>query len=326
MNRQDVEEARKTIGDLVKRTPLRRSDYLSNYCSGEVYLKLENLQATNSFKMRGALNRMMHLSPEEMRQGIVAASAGNHAQAVAIAAERLRLSAKIVVPKTTPKVKIDKIRKHDVELILHGDIYDEAEQKAIDLAKKERLTYISPYNDSLVIAGQGTIGIEILEDLPDIDTVIVPVGGGGLISGIGLAVKSVKPEVKVVGVQSEASPAMYESLKAGRIVDVEVRESVADGLSGGIERGSITFDMTREFADDFLLVKEETIRKAVFLLWIKESQIVEGAGAVAIAPIIENRDAFVERTIVSVITGGNIEEELFQSILASEASRANIVV
>ncbi|MEA2090345.1 MAG: threonine/serine dehydratase [Thermoproteota archaeon] len=320
INLQDIKDARKTIKDLAKRTPLVRSQFLSNFCGGEVHLKLENLQITNSFKIRGTLNKMFHLSAEEMKRGVVTASAGNHAQAVAIGAEKLGLSAKIIIPRNTPKVKIDKIKKHNVELILYGDIYDKAEQKAIDLAKKNGLTYISPYNDKLIVAGQGTIGLEILEDLPGVDTVIVPVGGGGLISGISIAVKSIKPNVQVIGVQSEASPVMYESLKAGEIVDVETRESIADGLFGGIEKGSITFRIVQKYVDDLLLVKEETIRKAIFLLWDKKKQVAEGAGAVAIAPIIENKDLFVGKKIVAVISGGNVEDKLFQNVLASEAN------
>jgi len=319
---QDIEGARETIKNLVKRTPLVRSRFLSDFCGGEVYLKLENLQTTSSFKIRGALNKMLHLSIKEMKQGVVTASAGNHGLAVAIGAEKLNLSVKIVVPKSTPKVKVDKIRKHNAELILHGDIYDEAEQKAIDLARRNGLTYVSPYNGRLVVAGQGTIGLEILEDLRVVDVVMVPVGGGGLISGISVAVKSIEPSVQIVGVQSEASPVMYESVKAGRIVAVEMRESIADGLFGGIEKDSITFGIVQEHVDDFLLVKEETIKKAIFLLWDKERQVVEGAGAVSVAPIMENKSLFAGKKVVAVVSGGNIEEKLFRRILASEATEA----
>lgn len=321
INLRDIKDARETIRNRVKRTSLVHSQFLSNFCDGEVYLKLENSQSTSSFKIRGALNKMLHLSAEEMERGIVTASAGNHAQAVAIGAEKLNLSAKIVIPRNTPKVKIDKIRKHNVELILHGDIYDEAEQKARELARKDGLTYISPYNDNLVIAGQGTIGLEILEDLHTVDTVIVPVGGGGLISGISIAIKSIEPSVRIIGVQSEASPVMYESLKAGRIVDAEMRESIADGLFGGIEKDSITFEIVQKYVDRLLLVKEKTIRKAIFLLWNKEKQVAEGAGAVAISLILENKDPFAGKTIVAVISGGNIDKKLFRNILASEISR-----
>jgi len=322
INLQDIKDARETIRNLVRRTPLVHSQFLSNFCDGEVYLKLENLQTTNSFKIRGALNKMLHLSAEEMKRGVVTASAGNHAQAVAIGAEKLNLSARIVIPRNTPKIKIDKIRKHHVELILHGDVYDEAEQKAIDLSRKDGLTYISPYNDRLVIAGQGTIGLEVHEDLPTVDTVVVPVGGGGLISGIGVAVKSIEPSVQIIGVQSEASPVMYESLKASKIVDVEMRESIADGLFGGIETGSMTFGIVQKYVDDLLLVKEETIRKAIFLLWDKEKQVVEGAGAAAIAPIIESKGLFMGKEIVAVISGGNIEDKLFEYVLKQQSSTA----
>lgn len=318
INFQDIKDARERIGNLVKRTPLVHSEFLSDFCGGEVYLKLENLQITNSFKIRGALNKMLHLSTEEMKRGVITASSGNHALAVAVSADKLDLSAKIVVPRNTPKLKIERIKKYDVELILHGDVYDEAEQKAIELAKEEGLTFISSYNDKMVIAGQGTIGLEILEDLPGVDTVIVPVGGGGLISGISIAIKSIKPSVQIIGVQSEASPVMYESLKAGKIVDVEIRESIAEGLSGGIERGSITFEIVQKYVDDLVLVKEETIRKAIYLLWKEEKLVAEGAGAAAIAPIIENKDLFRKKTVVSVISGGNIDDELFRNILDSE--------
>lgn len=314
----DIEDARKTIRNLVKRTCLVHSQFSSDFCDGEVYLKLENRQITNSFKIRGALNRMLNLSNKEVERGVVTASAGNHALAVAIGAEKLNLPAKIVVPRNTPKVKTSKIRRYNVELVLYGDIYDEAEQKAIELAKKNRLTYVSPYNDTMVIAGQGTIGLEILEDLPSVDIVIVPVGGGGLISGISIAVKSIKPKTQVIGVQSEASPVMYESLKAGKIVDVKLRESIADGLFGGIEKDSITFRIVQKYVDDLLLVKEETIRKAIFSLWDKERQVVEGAGAVAVALIMESRGLFAGKKTVAVISGGNIEDELFRNILASE--------
>ena len=258
---------------------------------------------------------------EEKTRGIVTASAGNHGQAVAFAARKLNFPAKIVVPKNTPRTKIESIKKHDVDLVLFGDIYDEAEQKAKDLAREEGLVFVSPYNDESTIAGHGTIGLEIVDTLPNVDTVIVPVGGGGLISGISIALKSIKPNVHVIGVQSEASPVMYQSFKAGRIVDARMTESIAEGLSGGIEKDSVTFKIVQEYVDEVLLVSEETIRRAVYLLWDYEKQVVEGSGAAAIAPILENGRMFAGKTVVAVITGGNIEAALFQSILASERSR-----
>ncbi len=315
----DVREARKRIGNFVKRTPLVRSEFLSSFCGGAVFLKLENEQIGNSFKVRGAFNRIFNASAREKRLGVITASAGNFAMGIGSAADELKIPVKIVVPKSTPKVKIENIMKHKVELVMYGDIYDEAEHRAIELAKEVGLTYVSPYNDRFIIAGNGTIGLEILEDLPSVATVIVPTGGGGLISGISCAIKSIKPSVEILGVQSEASSAMYASLKAGKIVDVEMRDSIAEGLFGGIEKGSVTFGLVQKCVDEIVWVKEETLRKAIHLLWDKERKVAEGSGAAAIAPILENRKRFAGKTIVAVISGGNIDEELFQEILASDA-------
>jgi len=315
---QDVQDAQKAVAPFVKNTPLVRSQFLSNLCDGDVFLKLENLQITSSFKPRGAFNKLLNLSPAEKDKGIITASAGNHGQAVAFAAQKLGYPARIVVPETTPKIKIDGIKKYGADLVLFGETYDEAEQKAKDLARKDGCAYISPYDDELIIAGHGTIGLEIIEALPTADAVIVPVGGGGLISGICIAIKSVKPDVQVIGVQSEASPVMYESLKAGKIVHARKTETIAEGLSGGIEKGSITFKIAQKCVDKVLLVREETIKRAVYVLWSYEKQVTEGSGAAAIAPIIENKSVFLGKTVVAVITGGNIDAALFQSILASE--------
>ena len=318
INLKNIQDARKAISPFVTSTPLVRSQFLSDFCGGNVFLKLENLQVTKAFKIRGAFNRLLHLSAEE-KEGIVTASAGNHGQAVAFAATKLDFPARIVVPKTAPKIKIDGIKKYGVELILFGNTYDEAERKAKEFSRKDGCAYISPYADELIIAGQGTIGLEISEALPNVDAVVVPVGGGGLISGVSIAIKSIRPSVQVIGVQSEASSAMYDSLKAGEIVVQKPKaKTIAEGLSGGVEKGSVTFQIVQEYVDKVLLVKEETIRRAVYLLWNNEKQVVEGSGAAAIAPIIENRDLFAGITFVAVITGGNIDDKLFQSILASE--------
>jgi threonine dehydratase len=315
---EGIQNARKAIAPYVKCTPLCRSLFLSNLCNCDVFLKLENLQTTSSFKVRGAFNKLLHLTQKEESLGIITASAGNHGQAVAYAAQKLGFSAKIVVPETTPRVKVDGIRKWGADLVLYGDGYDEAEQKAKELAKKDKCAYISPYDDELIVAGHGTAGLEIIEALPTVDVVIVPVGGGGLISGISIAVKSLKSSVKFVGVQSEASPVMYESLKAGKIIDVPRAETIAEGLSGGIEKDSITFEIAKKYIDTMILVKEATIRHAVYLLWAHEKQVVEGSGAAAIAPLIEDPDSFRDKAVVCVVTGGNIDDELFKHILSSE--------
>jgi threonine dehydratase len=317
---KNIQQAQKTIAPYAKPTPLTRSKFLSELCSDDVFLKLENQQVTHSFKIRGVINKLLNLSPEEKARGVVTASAGNHGQAVAFGAQKLGFSAKIVVPTNTPKIKVDGIKQYGADLLLFGETYSETEKKAKEIATQEGCLYISPYNDELIVAGHGTVGLEILKALPNVDVVIVPVGGGGLISGISIAVKSLKPNVQVIGVQSEASPIMYESLKAGKIVPPHRHEpyTVAEGLSGGIEKGSITFTIAQQYVDEVMLVREESIRHAVYLLWKNEKQVVEGSGVAGVAMLLENNDSFTGQTVAVVVTGGNIDDSLFKSILASE--------
>lgn len=317
---QNIKQAQKTIAPYAKSTPLVRSKFLSDLCSASIYLKLENLQVTHSFKIRGVINKLVNLSSEEKAMGVVTASAGNHGQAVAFGAKELGFGAKIVVPVNTPKIKIDGIKQYGAELILYGANYPEAEAKAKELASGESCLYISPYNDELIVAGHGTVGLEILQELPNVDAVVVPVGGGGLISGVSIAFKAEKPDVEVIGVQSEAVPIMYESLRAGKIVPPHRHQlnTIAEGLSGGIEKGSITFTIARQFVDEVMLVREETIRHAVYLLWENERQLVEGSGVVGVAMLLENSESFIGQSVAVVVSGGNIDDSLFKSILASE--------
>jgi threonine dehydratase len=315
---QQIKDAKSKIDKYIEKTPLIHSTYLSDFCNGQVYLKLENKQATNSFKIRGAFNKILSMSPFERKRGIITASSGNHAQAIGIVAEQLDLIAKIIVPKTTPKVKLDKIRKYEVILESHGQNYDEAEIYARNLAEEENMTFISAYNDEYIVAGQGTIGLEINNQLIKFTDVLVPLGGGGLLSGIVIALKEINPDVRVFGVQTEACPAFYESLKAGKIVEVEMKESIADGMYGGIEQGSITFDIVKELVDEVIVVKEETIRKAVSLIWHKEKMKVEGSAAAAIAPILESKEHFENKITICIISGGNIDTGLFESIIQDQ--------
>ena len=311
-----IKDTRENIKPFIKKTILKYSDFLSSLCQGTIYLKLENTQLSHSFKVRGAFNKILHLTPEENQKGIITCSSGNHGLATAIAAKELGIAAKIVVPETTPRKKVDKIKKYNVDLVLYGD-YDEAEQKALEIAHKEGKTYVSGYNDPDIIAGHGTIGLEILEEFPEVEKVLVPVGGGGLISGIAIAIKSKNRAIEVIGAQSEASPVMYESLKAGRILkseEVKIQDSIADGLSGGIEEGSITFAIVQKNVNKVILVKEESIKEAIRLLWEKDSQVVEGAGAVGPAVVIENKEQFKNKKTVIIISGGNINDELFNKI------------
>lgn len=315
MELRDIYSARRRIHGLVRETPLEPSPFLSDMCCGEVWLKLENQQITGSFKARGALNKLLQLSVEERSRGIVAASSGNHAQGVGYAAGMLGVGATIVVPSNTPEVKLDAIRRYGVELVVHGEEYMDAERLARRMEREECRPFVSGYNDLDIIAGQGTVGLEVLEAMPDLDAILVPVGGGGLISGVGCAVKAIDHDIEVIGVQSVASPVMCESVRRGRIVDIELEDSVAEGLHGGIEEGSVTFEMCREHVDDFILVREENIIKAIGLLLTRQHQVVEGAGAVGVAAMIEDPERFADRNVGIVISGGNIKTELIKKAL-----------
>jgi len=311
-----IKTARENIKPFIKKTTLKYSHFLSSLCQGTIYLKLENTQLSHSFKIRGAFNKILDLTPEEKQKGIITCSSGNHGLAIAIAAKELGIAAKIVIPETAPRKKVDKIKKYNVDLLLYGD-YDEAEQKALELAHQEGKSYVSGYNDPDIIAGQGTIGLEILEEFPEVEKVLVPVGGGGLIAGIAIAIKNKNRVIEVIGAQSEASPVMYESLKAGKILkseELKIQDSIADGLTGGIEEGSITFRIAQKNVNKVILVKEESIKEAIRLLWEKDNQVVEGAGAVGPAVVIENKEQFKNKKTVIVISGGNINDELFNKI------------
>ena len=312
MELKDIYKAKQRISKYTRLTPLDESPFLSKLRENNVLLKLENQQLTGSFKIRGALNKMLTLTKEERDRGIVAASTGNHAQGVGYAARMLGIKGQIVIPTYTPKVKREAIQRYNLDMIVHGDDYIISEKKARDIERNEGKTFISAYNDPLIIAGQGTIGIEIIEQAPDLTTLLVPLGGGGLISGVGCAVKSINPDIELIGVQSEVSPVMYESIKKGRIVEMDLEESVADGLHGGIEEGSITFDFCQKYVDEIMLVKEETIIRAIGDLLAKQRQVVEGSGAVGVAALLENPHRFKGKNVGILISGGNIDFELLQ--------------
>jgi threonine dehydratase len=320
VNLQDIVIAQHEIEPYIKHTPLSYSKFLSELSGGNIFLKMENLQVTRSFKIRGVMNKLLRLSAQEKAQGVVTASAGNHGQAVSFGAQKLGFKAKIVVPINTPKIKVEGIRQYGAELLLYGEIYPESERKAKELAQTEGRLYISPYNDELIVAGHGTIGLEILKELPEVEAVVVPVGGGGLISGIGIASKSLRTKMQVLGVQSTAVPIMFESIKYGEIVKAHRHEpnTIAEGLSGGVEKGSITFEIVKEYVDKIFLVREESISHSVFALWEREKQVVEGSGAAPVALLFENKDLFVGKTVALVLTGGNIDDSLFQTLIFRE--------
>jgi threonine dehydratase len=317
---KDIQNAQLSIEPYAKRTPLIKSEALSRLISANVYLKLENQQVTNSFKVRGVMNLLLHLTSEQKKQGVITTSAGNHGQALAFGAQQMGFQAKVVVPANTPKVKVDGIRKYGADLLLFGDSYAEAEKKAKELAQSEGRLYVSPYNHRYLVAGHGTAGLEILDELPQVDVVLVPVGGGGLIAGVSTAIKNLRPNVQVIGVQSEATPIMYESLKIGEIVPAHRHKAttIAEGLAGSIEEGSITFSIAQKYVDEVLLVKEETISKAVYLLCTSDQQKVEGSGAAGVALLLEKSETFKGLTVAVVISGGNIDDARLDGIFDTE--------
>jgi len=311
----DLFRARRALEPLIRRTPIEYCRWLSKLVEADVYLKLENLQLTGSFKIRGALNRLLQLTEEERRRGILTVSAGNHGRAVAYGAQLLGLDATVVVPKTAAQTKVEALRQYNVKLLQLGDNYDEAERQARLLEKEGGKTFISPYNDPGVIGGQGTIGLEMLEALPALDTILVAIGGGGLMAGVALAAKMIKPQLRLVGVEPQNSPSMLRSLQTGSIVQIEEDETIADGLAGNIEPGAITFPIIRELVDEIVLVSEEEIGRAVVALLEKDHLVVEGAGAAAVAALISGKVKTSGATVGAVVSGGNISLPLLKTLI-----------
>ena len=312
-----VETARERISNHIKRTPLVHSRMLSEFHDADVFLKLENEQVTGSFKFRGALNKLMTLTKEDADRGVITASTGNHAQGFAKAAKILDMEAKVVFPTDASTYKLEKIQQYDVEII--QDVgYEEIEPYARNLAEKRGLTYVPPYNDLEIVVGQGTVGLEILEQCEDVDTVVVPIGGGGLIAGIAIACKAKSPRTSIIGAQSEASPEVYESWVAGHWVEAVETDSVAQGLMGGVEADSITLEIIQEMVDRIDLVSEKSIIDAIRFLYEKEQLVIEGAGAVSTAALNTKTNDYGGKKVVLVISGGNISEEEIATLIASK--------
>jgi threonine dehydratase len=311
----DVQAARGRIRDAVYLTPCARSEMLSRVSRCQAWLKLDHLQMTGAYKERGALNKLLTLGGPERARGLIAASAGNHAQAVAYHAGRLAVAATIVMPETTPIMKVANTRGHGARVVLHGSNYDEAYAEARRLEREEGMTFVHPFDDEVVIAGQGTVGLEVLEQVPDLDAVVVPVGGGGLVSGIAVAVKALAPLVRVVGVQTEALPCMQAALENDEIVTLEAASTIADGIA--VKRaGEITFEHVRRLVDEIVTVSEEEIASAILYLLEKEKSVVEGAGAVGVAAMMHHRLAGIEgKRICAVISGGNIDVNVIARVI-----------
>lgn len=315
---KDVFLARKNIEGLVWRTPLVHSPWLSEQTGSNVYLKLESLQNTGSFKMRGASNKLSVLTSQEKGRGVIAVSSGNHGRAVSFIARKMGIKALICVSKAVPRNKVDAIRELGAEIIITGNSYDEATEDALVIQRERGLTMVHPFDDFHIIAGQGTLGLELIEDLPEIDMVLVPLSGGGLLSGVAMALKSIKPSVYAVGITMDQGAAVHESLQAGQIIAVEEKPTLADALAGGLgDDNTYTFRMVQKFVDETVLVTEDEIAGAMLFALDKHNLVVEGGGAVGIAALKHNRIADTGRNIAVIISGGNLDMGILEGVLST---------
>lgn len=311
---QDIINARRILRGVIRRTPLDYSSTFSGLTGCKLYLKMESLQKTGSFKVRGAYVKVNSLSKKQKSKGVVAASAGNHGQGVAFASSMQKIPCTIVMPANASPAKVSATRSYGAEVVLHGVLYDQSWDKAQQIAKEEERTLIHAFDDPHVIAGQGTIGLEILEDLPDLDAVCVPIGGGGLAAGLAIAMKSKKPNVKVIGVQSRAFSAMKASLEKGSIVEASHGSTIADGISVK-HPGELTFEILSKYIDDVVMVNDNEIVKAMFLLMERAKLVVEPAGAVGLAYLLSN-GSLKDKKVVTVLTGGNVDMYLLGQIVS----------
>jgi len=323
VNLLNIKEAAERLRGQVMMTPCAYARTLSQIVGAELFLKFENQQFTASFKERGALNKLLSLSSPEKRRGVIAMSAGNHAQGVAYHARRLNIPAMIVMPKHTPQVKVEHTRGHGAEVILHGDTFDETGQFTLALAKKRKLVLIHPYDDLLVMAGQGTIALEMLAQQPDLDILFVPIGGGGLIAGMAVAAKGIKPGIKIIGLQSARFPAMAGWLK-GQPVKCE-RFTVAEGIAVKVP-GRLTRKIVKKLVDDILLVDENEIENAVLMLLQIEKTMVEGAGACGLAGLLKHQRRFQGKKIGLVLCGGNMDLMILSTIIQRSLARSGHLI
>ncbi len=308
MGIKEVWEARKRIASLVKKTPLIESSVLSERLGRPVYLKLENTHDIGAFKIRGAANKILSLSEEEKRRGVTTYSTGNHGMAVAYVAQKLGIEAVVCISNRVPKAKVDSLKRLGARIEVVGKSQDAASVRCFELEKERGYTVIEPFDDLYVIAGQGTIGLELLEDVPNLADVLVPLSGGGLLSGIGLAIKTNNPETRITGVSMERSAVMHESLKAGKPLEMEESETLADSLLGGIGLDNhYTFDMVGEFMDQIVLIPEDEIGYAMAYMMDKQRIIMEGAAATGIAAVLGNQIPHQNGALVVIITGQNVD-------------------
>lgn len=310
-----IEAARRRLGDAIAKTPCTYSHWLSEAMGAEVFLKLENLQRTGSFKERGALNRLLLLDEEERRRGVIAASAGNHAQGVAFHAHRLGIAATIVMPQGTPLIKVARTQSYGAEVILEGENYDEAYTHAREICSQRELIYIHAYDDDDIIAGQGTIGLELIEQNPFLDTVVIPVGGGGLIAGIAMAMKKVNPSLRVVGVEAEVLPSMAKAVEQGGPVTLEKAQTLADGIA--VARvGDRSYALCKDLVDEFVTVSDDDVARAILYLVEREKTVAEGAGAAGVAALLTKKLGDIRgHKVAAIVCGGNIDVNVLSRII-----------
>jgi threonine dehydratase len=313
--RTNIEAAAERIAPYLRQTPAERSAWLSDCSQGEVFLKLENFQITGSFKARGALNKLTSLSAEERKLGVVTASSGNHGAAVAYGSQALGVDAEVYVPKSASPAKIAVIKSYGANVELYGDDCVETEARARARAEETGRIYISPYNDTTVMEGQGTVGVELRQSLETVDAVFVSLGGGGLIGGLGTYLKSELSDVEIVAVSPEQSPAMHECLEAGKIIDVPCYDTLSDGTAGGVEPGAITFDVCREVVDRSILVSEGDIAAAMKTFMEKHRMMIEGAAGVALAGFLQVAQEYANKRVAIVVCGANISLEKLNGVI-----------
>lgn len=314
VTRELIEAAAGRIGSSIYESPLMHSKMLSRLTGNSVFLKLENLQMTGAFKERGALNRILTLTDEERRQGVIAASAGNHGQGVAYHATQRGIPAQIWMPRLTPLIKLSATRAYGADVVLHGDNYDEACEAAIERSVQRKAVFIHPFDDDEVIAGQGTIGLELLRQNPALDVIVVPVGGGGLIGGIGCAVKTHNPRIEIVGVQTARLPSMQAALQQQGPVDLPAKSTLADGIA--VRRaGQRTLPLVSRYVDRIVTVDEDDIAAAILMLLEGEKTVAEGAGAVALAAVLQGKTGHRGKNIAVLVSGGNLDVNLLARII-----------
>ena len=305
-------KAKEKLSKVLLKTSLIHSPIFSKEAGNEVYIKPENLQKTGSFKIRGAYNKITNLSDEEKKKGVIASSAGNHAQGVAYGAKESGIKAVIVMPKSTPLIKVESTKQYGAEVVLHGDVYDDAFKKAKELEEKEGYIFVHPFDDEDVIHGQGTIALEILEELPETDIILVPIGGGGLISGIACAAKILKPEIKIIGVEPDGAASAYEAIKEDKVVELKEANTIADGTA--VKKiGNTTFEYIKKYVDEIITVSDYELMESFLLLVEKHKIIAENSGILSLAALKKIKEK--NKKVVSVVSGGNIDVLMISSMI-----------